>query len=118
MGAIRRLRSTAATTGATTEIGVSQGGMMTRPPHVSKGAGYELTPGDWVEVQDAGRRRLGRSAPARRARVGARRRRGYISAEVAATMYGYSEHAKPDAAEPLQSIRSDNGRVKAQPISQ
>ena len=43
--------------GATNEILVSQGGT-TVSPHLSKGEGYELTPGDWVPVRDARRRRL------------------------------------------------------------
>lgn len=41
-------------TGAMTEIDVSQGGVVTRPPHVSKGTGYQLEAGDWVEVRTPG----------------------------------------------------------------
>ena len=41
-------------TGAMTEIEVSQQGKVSSPPHVSKGSGYALRPGDWVEVRTPG----------------------------------------------------------------
>lgn len=40
--------------GAKNEIRVSQAGVVSEPPHLSKGDGYELRPGDWVEVQTPG----------------------------------------------------------------
>lgn len=41
-------------TGAMTEIEVSQGGHITSPAHVSKGSGYAMRPGDWIQVRTPG----------------------------------------------------------------
>jgi N-methylhydantoinase B len=41
-------------TGAMTEIEVSQHGKITSPAHVSKGSGYAMQPGDWIEVRTPG----------------------------------------------------------------
>ncbi len=40
--------------GATNELIVCQDGRTTVPEHLSKGEGYELTPGDWVQVRTPG----------------------------------------------------------------
>ena len=40
--------------GATNELIVCQDGRTTVPEHISKGEGYELTPGDWVQVRTPG----------------------------------------------------------------
>ena len=40
--------------GAMNAIRVSQAGGVIEPPHLSKGDGYELRPGDWIEVQTPG----------------------------------------------------------------
>lgn len=37
--------------GATNELIVSQNGTTSIPEHISKGEGYELRPGDWVQVR-------------------------------------------------------------------
>ncbi len=42
--------------GAVNEITVSQAGVVSSPPHLSKGEGYVLAPGDYR--QNAGRRRV------------------------------------------------------------
>jgi N-methylhydantoinase B len=53
--------------GAMNEIEVRQGDTLTRPEHLSKGEGYELQPGDWVQVRTLGG---GHGDPAARSRVG------------------------------------------------
>jgi N-methylhydantoinase B len=63
--------------GAVNEIEVGQDGHVTRPPHLSKGDGYPLEPGDWVQVRTPGGGGYGDPAerdPAMRERD---RRRGY-----------------------------------------
>jgi N-methylhydantoinase B len=40
--------------GATNKIQVSQGGVVTEPRHTSKGEGYLLTEGDWVQIKTPG----------------------------------------------------------------
>ena len=40
--------------GAVNEITVSQGGAIAIPPHLSKGEGYALAPGDWIAVKTPG----------------------------------------------------------------
>jgi N-methylhydantoinase B len=40
--------------GATNEIRISQDGQVTRPVHLSKGEGYVLGAGDWVDVKTPG----------------------------------------------------------------
>ena len=91
-------------TGAMTEISVSQGGIVTRPPHVSKGTGYALAPGDWVMVKTPGGGGWGDPRTRDHARVARDVQRGYISAEFAATTYGYSETTEKvaDIIEPLK----------------
>ena len=40
--------------GAVNEITVSPAGVVSSPPHLSKGEGYVLTPGDWIAVKTPG----------------------------------------------------------------
>ena len=40
--------------GAANEINVSQAGVVSSPPHLSKGEGYVLAPGDWIAVKTPG----------------------------------------------------------------
>ena len=40
--------------GATNQIEISQGGSVVLPEHISKGEGYTLEPGDWVQVRTPG----------------------------------------------------------------
>jgi N-methylhydantoinase B len=40
--------------GATNEIEISQADCVTRPEHMSKGEGYLLRPGDWIQVRTPG----------------------------------------------------------------
>jgi N-methylhydantoinase B len=40
--------------GAVNEISVSQAGVVSSPPHLSKGEGYVLAPGDWIAVKTPG----------------------------------------------------------------
>ena len=87
------------TTGAMTEIEVSQDGTVTRPPHISKGTGYVLAPGDWVQVKTPGGGGWGDPRKRDRERVERDVRRGYIAPALAAATYGWSENgASPDAA--------------------
>lgn len=76
-------------TGAMTRIVVGQQGRQTQPEHVSKGSGYELRPGDWVEVHTPGGGGWGDPALRDRSVVARDVVRGYISAEQAAADYGY-----------------------------
>ena len=72
-------------------IAVSQGGVTSLPPHVSKGEAYVLEPGDWVQVHTPGGGGYG--PPAERADEAIRLdlRRGYLSATQAAGEYGPRE---------------------------
>jgi N-methylhydantoinase B len=40
--------------GAVNEITVSQSDVVSTPPHLSKGEGYVLAPGDWIAVKTPG----------------------------------------------------------------
>jgi N-methylhydantoinase B len=48
--------------GACNKIAVCQAGQVTQPEHISKGEGYELRPGDWVQVRTPGGGGYGRPA--------------------------------------------------------
>jgi len=75
-------------TGAMTEIDVSQNGTVTQSPHVSKGSGYVLQPGDWVEVRTPGGGGWGDPRERDRERVARDVLRGYLSQEQAIAEYG------------------------------
>ena len=82
-------------TGAMTEIDISQRGVVTQSPHVSKGSGYELQPGDWVEVRTPGGGGWGDPKERDPARVARDVARGYITADEAAADYGACSEAGP-----------------------
>ncbi len=70
--------------GATNRIEVSQGGRVELPEHISKGEGYILAPGDWVQVCSPGGGGYG--SPTERSSEAIERdlRRGYYADEAAA----------------------------------
>ena len=70
--------------GATNELIVSQGGRTSVPEHVSNGEGYELHPGDWVQVRTPGGGGYGDPHARDPALVQRDVARGYITAEDAA----------------------------------
>ncbi|WP_374448946.1 hydantoinase B/oxoprolinase family protein [Stella sp.] len=73
--------------GATNELIVCQGGVTTVPEHISKGEGYELHPGDWVQVRTPGGGGYGDAGERDPAQVRRDIARGYISAEEAKHWY-------------------------------
>ena len=75
--------------GAMTEIDVSQDGRITHPAHVSKGSGYELRPGDWIEVRTPGGGGWGDPRKRDPTRVARDVQRGYLSAADASANYGF-----------------------------
>ena len=77
-------------TGAMTQIEICQKGNLVRPTHISKGSGYELAPGDWVEVRTPGGGGWGDPRERDRERIARDLERGYLTADEAATDYGYS----------------------------
>ena len=79
--------------GATNELIVSQGGRTSVPEHVSKGEGYELHPGDWVQVRTPGGGGYGAPSERDPARVRLDVKRGYITAEEAGHWYPSVEAA-------------------------
>jgi N-methylhydantoinase B len=84
--------------GACNEIEVSQAGHVTRPTHISKGEGYELRPGDWVQVRTPGGGGYGppaeRSTEARNRDV----RRSYFGAPSESTASADAATAKRKAS--------------------
>jgi len=64
--------------GATNEISVSQGDRVTTPEHLSKGEGYLLHPGDWIQVRTPGGGGYGLPADRDPKLVIRDRRRGYV----------------------------------------
>ena len=75
--------------GAMTEIDVSQDGRVTHPAHVSKGSGYELRPGDWIEVRTPGGGGWGDPSLRDPTRIARDVQRGYLSPADAAADYGF-----------------------------
>ena len=75
-------------TGAMTEIDICQDGRVSQPPHVSKGSGYRLSPGDWVEVRTPGGGGWGDPRERGRERVLQDVARGYLSEAQAAADFG------------------------------
>ena len=78
-------------TGAMTEIDVCQAGAVTQPPHVSKGSGYVMQPGDWIEVRTPGGGGWGNPLERDRERVARDVVRGYISPAEAVADYGIDD---------------------------
>jgi N-methylhydantoinase B/oxoprolinase/acetone carboxylase alpha subunit len=89
-----------------TQITVSQEGQISSPPHISKGTGYKLVPGDWVEVKTPGGGGWG--DPHRRdpARVALDVDRGYLPPDVARETYAYHAPGTPvtDTAGPHSNL--------------
>jgi len=73
--------------GATNELLVRQHGVTTTPEHLSKGEGYELEVGDWVQVRTPGGGGYGIPSERDPARVRLDIKRGYITAEEAERWY-------------------------------
>ncbi len=69
-------------------IEVGQHGTVSLPPHVSKGEGYVLEPGDWVQVRTPGGGGYGEPAARDPALIARDIRRGYITPEEAEADYG------------------------------
>ncbi len=63
--------------GAVNEIEIGQGNRRTVPEHLSKGEGYVLRPGDWVDVKTPGGGGYGPPGERDPARIALDRRRGY-----------------------------------------
>jgi N-methylhydantoinase B len=61
---------------------------MTLPPHVSKGEGYALVPGDSVQVRTPGGGGYGLAAERDPAAIARDLRRGYLSEAQAEASYG------------------------------
>jgi N-methylhydantoinase B len=85
--------------GGVNEIEVSQGGDVTRPPHRSKGEGYELEPGDWVQIRTPGGGGYGDPRERSREMIARDLRRGYLTPEQAEREYGYAGLAASAADE-------------------
>jgi len=73
--------------GARNELLVGQNGVVAIPEHLSKGEGYELEAGDWVQVRTPGGGGYGDPRERDPARVRLDVKRGYISAEEAERWY-------------------------------
>jgi N-methylhydantoinase B len=80
--------------GAPNDIVVSQGGAAIRPPHVSKGEGYVLRPGDAVEVGTPGGGGYGSPAERDPALVARDVEREYLTPDQAARDYRKAEAAE------------------------
>ena len=80
--------------GAVNEITVSQGGTVASPPHLSKGEGYVLIPGDWIAVKTPGGGGYGFAAERDPAMVQSDIARGYYTTDEAVRLF-----ARPAAAE-------------------
>jgi N-methylhydantoinase B len=73
--------------GTTNAVEVCQGGAVSLPPHVSKGEGYPMQPGDWVQVRTPGGGGYGDPAERLPAAIAQDLRRGYFSRAQAAEQY-------------------------------
>ncbi len=65
--------------GATNQIEISQGGSVALPEHISKGEGYTLEPGDWVQVRTPGGGGYGLPSERLQETIERDLRRGYYS---------------------------------------
>ena len=80
--------------GARNELLVRQDGVTTTPEHLSKGEGYELEAGDWVQVRTPGGGGYGEPSERDPVRVRVDIKRGYITAEEAERWYPSVEAAE------------------------
>lgn len=67
--------------GGTLEIEISQDGHKVRPPHVSKGEGYALGVGDWIQIRTPGGGGYGPASERSTEAIARDRARGYYGAE-------------------------------------
>jgi N-methylhydantoinase B len=74
--------------GGRNEILVRQAGVEARPPHISKGEGYVMRPGDCVQVRTPGGGGYGDQAERSAEAIARDLARGYMTAEQAAAHYG------------------------------
>ena len=84
--------------GACNRIEVRRGNTVEAPPHLSKGEGYRLAPGDTVQVRTPGGGGLGDPRERAPSRVAADLSRGYLTEAEAVRDYGY-EPGTDEAAE-------------------
>jgi N-methylhydantoinase B len=85
--------------GAMNEIEVSQSGSLTRPAHTSKGEGFRLLPGDWVQIRTPGGGGYGPPAEREPAHIQRDLERGYFTPEQIARDYprdDASDHTAQD----------------------
>jgi N-methylhydantoinase B/oxoprolinase/acetone carboxylase alpha subunit len=97
-----------------TEIEVGQGDRVSRPAHVSKGSGFVLGPGDWVQVRTPGGGGWG--DPSERDPAAIRRdvERGLVAPDEAAAGYGHagqgaSARVGERSAEPVPQRGGEHG---------
>ena len=81
--------------GAMNEIEVSQSGTVSQPAHTSKGEGYRLQPGDWVQIRTPGGGGYGPPADRDPALIARDRQRGYFSPEQMERDYSFCEDRRP-----------------------
>lgn len=74
--------------GGRNEVIVCQDGQEVRPPHVSKGEGYALRPGDWVQVRTPGGGGYGDPRARSPEAIARDLARGYLTPEQAELEYG------------------------------
>jgi N-methylhydantoinase B len=67
--------------GAVNEIEISQGSKVVRPEHLSKGEGYVLAPGDWIQVRTPGGGGYGPAAERDPSTIQQDARRGYYAGD-------------------------------------
>jgi N-methylhydantoinase B/oxoprolinase/acetone carboxylase alpha subunit len=85
------------------------------PKHLSKGEGFELLAGDWIEVNTPGGGGYGPPAKRDADRVARDVRRGYLSATQARAEYGHRMEAKthrPDAKKSQAKKTRKKGRIR------
>jgi N-methylhydantoinase B len=97
------------TTSAMTQITVCQHGQVSHPPHASKGTGYALEPGDWVEVRTPGGGGWGDPKQRDPSRIARDLERGYIGADTARDVYGYMRNGEEHEGATHEKVNVDSG---------
>ena len=97
------------TTSAMTQITVCQHGQVSHPPHASKGTGYALEPGDWVEVRTPGGGGWGDPKQRDPSRIARDLERGYIGADTARDVYGYVRNGEEHEGATHEKVNDDSG---------